>query len=490
VESGIVKKLLGLLALLPALASAQTTYPYTTLAPGTTDNLTANYICAAPNGSSGSMVCRAMVDADLPATPAREDFAGGTSHSIVSADSGNIIWSTGNGTPGSCSATAWNVSIPQAGTTGFASSVFQTILWNFCATSTTVVGSVGNATLTPTTSTINGLSSWVIPPQSGLIIAADQTGNYIGIPFGSIGPQGTSQANGFVPLSTSCGAGGSPPRLAEYSTTGLAVCNNGAQQGYFTGAGDAVFTDFIPLSGGSPAASQNFYSGTSGTASVGTNSLQAVKWDSAQNQHNYGVLVAGGTQPTITCTASCPTSDASTPYTITFTNGQASIGGTSLKLGAGETVVLTTTGALPSGFATLTTYYVNSTGLTTTTFQLCAAPPTLVGSVLTACTSITAGSAGSGTQTATTGSGGNLALTNGGAKHGFFVMPAGTYSASSTFRMTYGTAYTNGYFCDGYDVTAATVMFPAVATSSYGSISKAASGAVNDVVGWRCEAGE
>jgi len=83
------------------------------------------------------------------------------------------------------------------------------------------------------------------------------------------------------------------------------------------------------------------------------------------------------------------------PYTstVTFTNGSASIGWASNVLVAGVAVRLTTTGTLPTNFATGTTYYVISTGLSSSNFELSA---TRGGAA------ITAGSAGSGTQTAAT----------------------------------------------------------------------------------------
>jgi hypothetical protein len=60
---------------------------------------------------------------------------------------------------------------------------------------------------------------------------------------------------------------------------------------------------------------------------------------------------------------------------------------------AGATVSFTTTGGLPTNFATGTNYYVLPTGLTGTTIQVSATP---FG------TAISAGSAGTGTQTAHT----------------------------------------------------------------------------------------
>ena len=80
---------------------------------------------------------------------------------------------------------------------------------------------------------------------------------------------------------------------------------------------------------------------------------------------------------------------ASPPCHITFTNGSASISMTN-TLTANQTVQFTTTGGLPTGFATSANYYVLSTGLSSSTFEVSA---TQGGAA------ITAGSAGSGTQT-------------------------------------------------------------------------------------------
>jgi hypothetical protein len=80
-----------------------------------------------------------------------------------------------------------------------------------------------------------------------------------------------------------------------------------------------------------------------------------------------------------------------TPLTLTFTNSSASISASN-TLVAGTPVQFQTTGSLPTNFATSTTYFVISTGLTTSAFEVSA---TYGGSA------ITAGSAGSGTQTAT-----------------------------------------------------------------------------------------
>lgn len=77
--------------------------------------------------------------------------------------------------------------------------------------------------------------------------------------------------------------------------------------------------------------------------------------------------------------------------TVTFTNGSAVISATNTFV-AGDVVSFSTTGTLPTNFATVTAYYVISTGLSGSQFEVSA---TAGGSA------ISAGSAGTGTQTCT-----------------------------------------------------------------------------------------
>jgi hypothetical protein len=80
------------------------------------------------------------------------------------------------------------------------------------------------------------------------------------------------------------------------------------------------------------------------------------------------------------------------PVVLTFTNGSAVIAGTNDYI-AGGTVKLSTTGTLPTNFATGTTYFVLSTGLSGSQFEL---------SLTSGGAAISAGSAGSGTQMSST----------------------------------------------------------------------------------------
>ena len=76
--------------------------------------------------------------------------------------------------------------------------------------------------------------------------------------------------------------------------------------------------------------------------------------------------------------------------TATFTNSSANIGFTNTLI-AGQKVYFTTSNTLPTNFTANTIYYVIATSLSTSNIQVSATPG---GSA------ITAGSAGSGTQTA------------------------------------------------------------------------------------------
>jgi hypothetical protein len=91
--------------------------------------------------------------------------------------------------------------------------------------------------------------------------------------------------------------------------------------------------------------------------------------------------------------ASCD-SNNTTSGAVTFTNGSAVIGYTSFNPPiVNQTVKFTTTGGLPTGFSTATTYFVIATNLTASTFSVA----TSAGG-----TAVSASSAGTGTQTVTT----------------------------------------------------------------------------------------
>lgn len=273
-----------------------------------------------------------------------------------------------------------------------------------------------------------------------------------------------------------------------------------------------------------------------GTNQLGfvTNGKQAGLFDANQNLNLNGVQVATGTPPVVSCVANCVTQNGNTGFTVTFTNGSASIGGTAMTWAINETVALTTTGTLPTNFTPSVTvtagsfvnatqyvimttgstdftligaansnpgtiftatgvgsgsgtavsgfYYVNSTSLSGTVVQLCSTPPTLAGPTWTGCTSILAGSAGSGTHTMT---GTNNYIQIGGASRGQFQLPQGTWSGATTLKLTWPSASgINHYGCGGSDETGPAILTQSNHTSTSCNLIKGSAGAANDWWDW------
>lgn len=109
-------------------------------------------------------------------------YATATTLTLGAADNGNVI--------SQANAAAVAATIAQAGTAGFPEGAYTTLVQNTGA---------GAITLTPTTSTINGASSIVIPAGSaaaptGLLLFADNSGNYVGLLLGA-GGGGSSVPN-------------------------------------------------------------------------------------------------------------------------------------------------------------------------------------------------------------------------------------------------------------------------------------------------------
>jgi hypothetical protein len=107
------------------------------------------------------------------------------------------------------------------------------------------------------------------------------------------------------------------------------------------------------------------------------------------NFGNTNVCSGTGCQSSLTVFGGSPELNGTANVTVTFTNTSAVIAGTN-SYTAGQVVEFNTTGTLPTNFATNTPYYVISTGLSSSQFEVSA---TSGGSA------ISAGSAGSGTQT-------------------------------------------------------------------------------------------
>jgi hypothetical protein len=192
------------------------------------------------------------------------------------------------------------------------------------------------------------------------------------------------------------------------------------------------------------------------------------------------------TLPTVTTVnGNAPANNASTGFTFTSAYSgtpTAVLNGTALTWAPAEAVTLTNSGGgLPAGFSTSTTYYVNTTGLSTTTFQLCSSPPTFAGNAWTACTSIQATSAGSGTQTASASAAGNYLAYGNNANSFFVVMPYGTYSGATGLKFTFPSA-THGYVCSGVDMASVTSLLQSNGTVSTCNITKAAAAAALDVI--------
>jgi hypothetical protein len=114
--------------------------------------------------------------------------------------------------------------------------------------------------------------------------------------------------------------------------------------------------------------------------------LRVINGTTAANAGAVTLSGFSGKSPGGTVFATTPTVSAAS---VSYTNSSATVNWTANGLSLGSVVFLATTGALPTGFSTATLYYVVTTG--TNTIQLSATPGG---------TAITAGSAGSGTQTA------------------------------------------------------------------------------------------
>jgi len=167
---------------------------------------------------------------------------------------------------------------------------------------------------------------------------------------------------------------------------------------------------------------------TSGSASISaTNTFSAGK--------QVAFLTAGGgfsAWPTVYYVISTGLSTSAfevsaTPATVaTFTNGSASISATN-NFSAGEQIQFATTGALPTGFSAGTVYYVLPTGLSVTAFEV---------SATSGGTAITAGSAGSGNQTV---QGATISATSAGSDT---VEPVNVHGTITTIRaIAGGTGY-------------------------------------------------
>jgi hypothetical protein len=125
-------------------------------------------------------------------------------------------------------------------------------------------------------------------------------------------------------------------------------------------------------------------------ALTGTNSQNcALRVINGTTASNAGAVTLAGFSGKSPGGATFATTATVSAASVSYTNGSANIGWTANGLSLGSVVFLATTGALPTNFSTSTHYYVVTTG--TNTIQVSATPGGAA---------ITAGSAGSGTQTA------------------------------------------------------------------------------------------
>lgn len=270
-----------------------------------------------------------------------------------------------------------------------------------------------------------------------------------------------------------------------------------------------------------------------------TGGVQGTSLDANQNYGMWGVPVSMGTPPVLSCSTACAANNAgsaisatlgtSSPMVITVTTNNMAIGEpgtftwssaptTSPQLVASTSVAATslvngtvyvisavgTTNFVPlgapynqvgvvftcnsscpgtgSGTAQTNPYYVNSTGMAATTFQVCPAAPTWGTSgsgTAIACTSVNGSSAGSNVQV--TGWG-NYRIT-GTASQGYFSFPEyASYSSATSLTLTFPESMTNGYSCNAWDVTGPTALFPTKWTATTVSIFKATAPASLDLV--------
>ena len=149
-----------------------------------------------------------------------------------------------------------------------------------------------------------------------------------------------------------------------------------------------------------------------------------------------GIAVSGTTGAVTVSTTKTPillnTIQTPTGVTATFTNSSAVIGATNTFV-VGQAVVFTTTGGLPTNFTAGTVYYVISTGLSS---SQCEVASTIGGSA------ITAGSAGTGTQTVTTYWVDTTSMTNTYSSYNIVYENLVPATSSNTLSMTLGTSST------------------------------------------------
>ena len=228
--------------------------------------------------------------------------------------------------------------------------------------------------------------------------------------------------------------------------------------------------------------------GTTATTQSLNDSTNDLATDSFVANAIASALPNSNPAPTVGCVSGCPANNTGVAVSVGFSTNSSSITGTSMTWVPGEAVTLSAA-SYPTNFPA-GTYYVNSTGLSTTGLQLCSAPPTLSFGSWSACSSISTGSSGSAGSTVTlTGiSPGNYINYASTGTSGFIVLPEGTYPSATTLNLTFSKSATNGYECHATDLTAAALMLQTgVFTATVCRIAKASAASALDVVVWGTE---
>ena len=338
-----MRKILFLLGILACVnASAQTAYPYTTIAPGTTDNLPANDICGSydVNGTvSTSLVCRKMTTSDLPGVAPIE---GSGNVTVLNTNNQVVFRNTG-------AAVTYTLPIIGTGAGQATPSGFAIIIQN---------DGTGEITLTPGAgNTVGGQSTQLIPIGSGVNLTANSSTNWELNWFGSPGTSATFEigstnsntinfkntgvtnfagagiqvATGYVAALRLIPEGATLGGAAGINAPNTGVCAPGAGpggtnpscMGFYSNSGTGAsvlggwidgsynldwFNGSIIVSGAnflqapllipsstSVASLAAFNNPASTTIGVVTNNAQAAIWDGSQDYTNYGNAMEIGT---------------------------------------------------------------------------------------------------------------------------------------------------------------------------------------------------